>query len=88
MNGSLISKATTLEDSMTLRAVVEAPFLKEVEKLDTLFLAAYARLPRAEERDRFLKVIRTKPDDPRAVRQAYANIFWALLNSPEFVLCP
>ena len=34
MNGSLISRATTLEDSLTLRAVVEAPFLKEAEKLD------------------------------------------------------
>jgi hypothetical protein len=88
MNGSLISKATTLEDSMTLRAVVEAPFLKEAEKLDTLFLAAYSRLPRPDERDRLLKVVRAKPDDPKAIRQAYANIFWALLNSPEFVLCP
>jgi hypothetical protein len=88
MNGSLIGKATTLEDSMTLRAVVEAPFLKEPEKLDTLFLAAYSRLPRTDERDRLLKVVRASPDDPKAVRQAYANIFWALLNSPEFVLCP
>ena len=69
------------------RAVVEAPFLKDTEKLDTLFLAAYSRLPRADERDRFLKVIRAKPD-PAYQNQAYANIFWALLNSPEFVLCP
>jgi hypothetical protein len=88
MNGSLISRATTLEDSLTLRAVVEAPFLKEDEKLDTLFLAAYSRLPRAAERDRLLKLVRAKPDDREAQRQAYANIFWALLNSPEFVLCP
>jgi hypothetical protein len=88
MNGSLITKATTLEDSMTLRAVVEAPFLNEVEKLDTLFLAAYSRYPRAEERERLLKVIRANPDDREAKRQAYANIFWALLNSPEFILCP
>jgi hypothetical protein len=88
MNGPLITKATTLEDSLTLRAVVEAPFLKEAEKLDTLFLAAYSRLPRAEERDRLLKLVRARPDDPEAARQAYANIFWALLNSPEFVLCP
>ena len=56
-------------------------------RLDTLFLAAYSRLPRADERDRFLKVIRAKPD-PAYQNQAYANIFWALLNSPEFVLCP
>jgi hypothetical protein len=87
MNGSIITQATTLEESMTLRAVVEAPFLKETEKLDTLYLAAYSRLPRAEERERCLKVIRAK-DDTESRRQAYANIFWALLNSPEFVLCP
>ena len=88
MNGPIITKATTLEDSLTLRAVVEAPFLNETEKLDTLFLAAYSRLPRADERDRLLKVVRAKPDDREAKRQAYANIFWALLNSPEFILCP
>ena len=87
MNGSIVTQATTLEDSMTLRAVVDAPFLKDTEKLDTLFLAAYSRLPRADERERFLKVVRAKPD-AEAQRQAYANIFWALLNSPEFVLCP
>jgi hypothetical protein len=88
MNGSLVNQATTLEESMTLRAVVEAPFLKDTEKLDTLYLAAYSRLPREAERQRLLKVIRAKPDDRDAQRQAYANIFWALLNSPEFVLCP
>jgi hypothetical protein len=87
MNGTFVSQATTLEESMTLRAVVEAPFLKDTEKLDTLFLAAYSRLPRADERERFLKVIRAR-DDPAYQKQAYANIFWALLNSPEFVLCP
>lgn len=87
MNGSIITEATTLEESMTLRAVVDAPFLKESEKLDTLYLAAYSRLPRADERERCLKVIRAK-HDADARRQAYANIFWALLNSPEFVICP
>ena len=87
MNGAIVSRATTMEDSMTLRAVVEAPFLRDAEKLDTLFLAAYSRLPRPDERDRFMKVVRASPD-PDAQKQAYANIFWALLNSPEFVLCP
>jgi hypothetical protein len=87
MNGALVTQATALDESMTLRAVVEAPFLKDAEKLDTLFLAAYSRLPRAAERERFLKVIRAK-SDADAQKQAYSNIFWALLNSPEFVLCP
>lgn len=88
MNGPIVAQATTLEDSLTLRAVVEAPFLKDAEKLDTLFLAAYSRLPRAEERDRLLKLVRAKPDKREDQQQAYANIFWALLNSPEFILCP
>lgn len=87
MNGSIITQATTLDDSMTLRAVIEAPFLRDAEKLDTLFLAAYSRLPRPDERERFMKVVRAR-DDSEYQRQAYANIFWALLNSPEFVLCP
>src|SRR5262249_36754850 len=87
MNGALISKATTLADSMTLRAVVDAPFLGEAEKLDALFLAAYSRAPRADERERFMKVV-TAVTDAEGRKQAYANIFWALLNSPEFVLCP
>jgi hypothetical protein len=88
MNGPIVSRATTLEDSLTLRAVIEAPFLKEAEKLDTLFLAAYSRLPRADERERLLALVRARPGDPQAQKQAYANIFWALLNSPEFLLCP
>ncbi|MDB5309134.1 MAG: hypothetical protein JWO38_3336 [Gemmataceae bacterium] len=88
MNGSIVTQATTLEAGMTLRAVVDAPFLKDTEKLDTLFLAAYSRLPRADERERCLKAVRAKPDDLEANRQAFANIFWAMLNSPEFVLCP
>jgi hypothetical protein len=88
MNGALVSEATALESSLTLRAVVEAPFLDEGAKLDTLYLAAYSRLPRRDERERMMKVVQAKPDDPGAKRQAYANIFWALLNSPEFVLCP
>ncbi len=88
MNGAVITEATTLDSSLTLRAVVDAPFLNEAEKLKTLFLAAYSRPPRQEEQERLLRIVRAKPDDEEARRQAYANIFWALLNSPEFVLCP
>ena len=87
MNGALVTQATALDESMTLRAVVDVPFLSDAEKLDTLFLAAYSRLPRPAERERLSAVVRAAPD-PDARKQAYSNIFWALLNSPEFVLCP
>ena len=91
MNGDLVSGATNLESSMTLRAVFDAPFLKTNEqKLDTLFMAAYSRRPRPDERSALLKALTTnvKEKDDAGRKQAFADVFWAMLNSPEFVLCP
>ena len=85
MNGKLTADATSLEASRTLRAVVEAPFLSNEQKIETLYLAAITRKPRAEELE-FLKshVASKATEDER--RQAYAEIMWGLLNGPEFVL--
>jgi hypothetical protein len=85
MNGKLTADATSLEASRTLRAVVEAPFLSNEQKIETLYLAAVTRKPRAEEME-FLKahVASKTTDDER--KQAYAEIMWGLLNGPEFVL--
>jgi len=86
MNGSIVTSDHS-SDSLTLRAVVEAPFLKDTEKLETLFLAAFSRLPRADERDSSSNWCgqAQRPGGPAA---AYANIFGLCSNSPEFVLCP
>lgn len=85
MNGKLTADATSLEDSRTLRAVVEAPFLKNEEKLETLYLAALSRKPRAEETDYLLKYVASKSSEEDR-KEAFAEIFWGILNSPEFVL--
>jgi hypothetical protein len=85
MNGQLTSEATDLETSRTLRAVVDAPFLKSYEKIETLFLATLTRPPHAIEMQRFLNYVDRQPDTARK-RQAYSEIMWALINSPEFVL--
>jgi hypothetical protein len=85
MNGQLIARATDLGQSRTLRAVVEAPFLDDAQKLETLYLAAFTRLPRPEEREFLLQHIRAEAEAGRQ-KEAYAEIFWGLLNSPEFVL--
>jgi hypothetical protein len=86
MNGRLVAEATDLDTSRTLRAVVDAPFLSESDKLDTLYLATFSRRPADRERELLAAHLRGRPD-PQRQRQAYAEIFWALLNSPEFVLC-
>ena len=85
MNGQLVDKATDLRESRTLRGVVDAPFLKTEQKLDTLYLAAFTRLPTDEEREFLLNHIRSQPEMQKQ-KEAFGQVFWALLNSPEFVL--
>jgi hypothetical protein len=85
MNGRLTADATSLETSRTLRAVVEAPFLKNEAKIEALYLAALTRQPTPEELDFFRQHIESQ-ENAEARKQAYAEIFWGLLNSPEFVL--
>lgn len=85
MNGKLTASATSLDTSRTLRAVVEAPFLHDAEKIETLYLAALTRKPRQDELTYLLQHVASKPTEQDR-KQAYAEIIWGLLNSPEFVL--
>jgi hypothetical protein len=81
----LTADATSLENSRTLRAVVEAPFFRNEERLATLYLAALSRAPRQEEMDYLLKYVAGKSSEEER-KEAFAEIFWGILNSPEFVL--
>lgn len=85
MNGKLTAEATNLESSRTLRAVVEAPFLTTEEKVDTLYMAALTRRPTEEEMTYLVNHVRQQPGEQEQ-KQAYAQILWGLINSPEFVL--
>jgi hypothetical protein len=85
MNGRLTTEATDLDQSRTLRGVLDAPFLDTEAKLTTLYLATLSRHPRPEEKQFLLEHIRKQPNGDKQ-KQAYAEIFWGLLNSPEFVL--
>ncbi len=80
MNGKFVADATSIADSKTLAAVVDAPFLSPPGKIDALFLTTLSRLPSERERDRLLKIVEKHPDPPRA----YADLFWTLLNTTEF----
>jgi hypothetical protein len=85
MNGRLTAEATNLESSRTLRAVVEAPFLTEESKIETLYLAALTRRPTDDELIYLLNHVRQQPGEQEQ-HKAYAQILWGLINSPEFVL--
>jgi hypothetical protein len=54
----------------------------DAEKVDELFLWAFARRPTAEQRSLALANIQAHAKDKRV---AYENILWALINTKEFI---
>jgi hypothetical protein len=85
MNGDWLARQTDPERGEMLRAVVAAPFLDNKGRLESLYLATLSRPPRPEELRRMLAYLeRGGPASDR--RKALADIFWALLNSNEFLL--
>jgi hypothetical protein len=85
MNSQLITEVTSLQRSETLGAVAEAPFLDTGGKVEALFLAALSRKPRPEEAARLVKYV-NDGGAAKDKKKALADVFWALLNSPEFIL--
>lgn len=53
----------------------------DVDKVDELYLAAFSRFPRDEEKKTTINYLDTKPDK----RGAFEDVVWALINSKEFV---
>lgn len=82
MNGQLIADATSLERSETLAAVADAPFMDLKERLEALYLATLSRPPSPKELSRLTKFVETESDQ----KTALSDVFWALLNSGEFML--
>lgn len=83
MNGRFIAEALDPEGSGTVAAVLTAPFLDEEGRIETLYLAALSRPPSVEELAEGRNFIQAATDDEPA---AYADLFWALVNSGEFLL--
>src|SRR5262249_26794232 len=85
MNGKFVNDATSLERSKTLAAVIDSPFRSPEGRIEPLYLATLSRKPRADEAARLLRYVggggpKGSPD------AALADVFWALLNSAEFML--
>ncbi|MGF1582964.1 MAG: DUF1549 and DUF1553 domain-containing protein [Gemmataceae bacterium] len=83
MNGKVVSDATSLRTSQTLTAIVEAPFFTTKDKISTLYLATLSRLPRETELKRVEAYVQTG-GARRDEKEALGDVFWALLNTPEF----
>lgn len=85
MNGDYVAGATSPDRGAALGAIAKAPFLDTPSRIETLYLATLTRRPSPDERSLLVRYVdRRESPDERA--KALADIFWALLNGPEFHL--
>jgi hypothetical protein len=92
MNGQLIEKALSAEPGTYLNDVLRSE-ASEVERIRRLCLAALSRDPTPREVASVRKLLRERlvnhrgtPPAQIAATDAYQDVFWAFLNSNEFIL--
>jgi hypothetical protein len=84
MNGDFVDSQTAGERAEILGAIVDVPGWDTKKKLDVIFLSALSREPSAEELEKFTSYVdRAGADDKK--KKAMGDVFWVLLNSPEFL---
>ena len=83
MNGELINKATDVEQGGFLHRLTVDAKMNNAAKINHLYLAALARKPTAQEIALANELMLLRKGDPAA---ALADVWWAVLNSNEFIL--
>ncbi len=81
MNGPLMQRAVSHEHGSLLNRVAQSN-MSPSEKIEHLFLSALARKPNKRESDLALKLYQDNKNPAIALQ----DIWWALLNSNEFIL--
>jgi hypothetical protein len=82
MNG-LATGDITAHDRSSLLGALDAPFMAGDEQVESLFLAALARLPDSDEREASTQAL-SKCETAEDRNRALADLLWALVNSTEF----
>ena len=86
MNGTFLADRVRLDKNKALETIATAP-TSTARRVRDLFLMVMSRLPRQDETDRLVRYIEAAGDpNSAAQRQAVADVYWALLNSSEFML--
>jgi hypothetical protein len=82
MNGKIIEEATRTSRSATVAAVIENKRPRPLaRRIEDLYRVTLSRNPRPEETKRLVEYTASRDS-----KQALRDIFWALLNSTEFIL--
>jgi hypothetical protein len=81
MNGPLVQKATSAEKGSFLCSVLESDS-DETRKIQQLYLAALSRHARGHEESAATELLESERDKVAG----FQDLFWALLNSNEFII--
>jgi hypothetical protein len=82
MNGDLVEKAISVEPGSFLYRVAGDTKMNNAAKINRMYLAALARRPTAQEISLANDLLRLRKGDPTAALQ---DVWWAVLNSNEFI---
>ncbi|MCA9236691.1 MAG: DUF1553 domain-containing protein [Planctomycetales bacterium] len=83
MNGELVARATRTGGGSFLAKIAGDPGLTDREKINYLYRAALARTPTREESKACNALLAARGGD---VPETLADVWWAVLNSNEFIL--
>jgi hypothetical protein len=82
MNG-MVMTGLTASQSNRLLAALDAPFMTDYDRVDSLYMATLSRQPDVGERDEATKLLRSSKS-PEERAQVQSDLLWVLLNSTEF----
>ncbi len=82
-NGELVQKATDIDNGTMLRQLSQSSKLKTADKVHELFLTGMSRRASRDELGVASKLLAARKNDEAAM---LADMWWALLNSNEFIL--
>lgn len=83
MNGKMMGDLTKVNETPTLRVIADAPFLSPGGKIETMYLAAFGRKAKPDELELLVRYVGVGGANGD-IKEALADVFWALLNSSEF----
>ena len=84
MNGDLVTKACDPQSSPLILTLLDAPFLDDANKVESLFLRTLSRYPSTEERKLAFEFLQSQRKHKVDDAQTFANLLWTLLNTAEF----
>lgn len=84
MNGKIIEDATNPEKCNTLKKVIDEP-LTTAQRVQAIYMAVLTRKPRPAELAHFVKYV-DGGGPKKDSKAALGDVFWALLNSGEFLM--